>query len=556
MFKKIRLALTRNLTMANLQDRLLDVHDPDAPSIYLEEPLEYGCLRGAILTPRLGLDFTNRVCHTLVGPLNIQPREPVAVCTSNNSDLYMILTAIMRVGAVAVPLNYMLKGKEIRYIVENCGARTLITDAHVFDTNIRERDRLPTISQWVLAEPEKNSREGFLSLDRLTREALDTWTPITLDPDQPAAIFYTSGTTGFPKGAITTSRGLLAIQKIASAVLPAGSRDFGILTLPLAHIMGFAVSTIGIVAGIPGYFMRFFHPERVLEAIEKFQATHFVGVPAMYAMLLQYDLEKYDLSSMKFWSSAADAMPQEHIARFSKLGAFLRLGPIRTRSVFAEAYGMVELSGMASLKLALPGIRYPRGSVGFPVWPTKIRIMDDRGRKVRWGKTGELAVKGPGVSPGYWNNPEATRAALTPDGYLRTGDMARRGWSGLLYFVDRKKDVIKVGGYSVFSVEVEAEILKHPAVAEAAVIGVPHPTKKEVPIAIVSLAPDAQISSGKILAWCQENIAAYRCPRDVKIIPAADMPYGMTMKVLKKNLKERYSQEYQSRFGAEGKETG
>jgi len=539
-FEKIRLTLTRNLTMANLQDRLLEIHDPDKPSIYLEDPLEYRCLHGAILTPRQGLAFTNRVCHALAGPLNIRPREPVAVCTSNNSDLYMILTAIMRMGAIAVPLNYMLKGREIRYIVENCGARTFITDAHVFDLNIRERDRLPTISQWVMAGPEKDAREGFVSLDRLTREAPDAWAPITLDPDQPAAIFYTSGTTGFPKGAITTSRGLLTIQKIAAAVLPAGSRDFGILSLPLAHIMGFAVSTIGIVAGTPGYFMRFFNPERVLEAIEKFRATHFVGVPAMYAMLLQYEPEKHDLSSMKFWSSAADAMPQEHIAIFRKFGAFLRLGPLRTRSVFAEAYGMVELSGMASLKLALPGIRYPRGSVGFPVWPTRIRIVDDEGKPVRRGRVGELAVKGPGVSPGYWNDPGATRESLTPDGYLRTGDMARRGWSGLLYFVDRKKDVIKSGGYSIFSVEVEEEILKHPAVAEAAVIGIPHPTKKEVPIAVVSLAPGASADPEEILAWCRENIAAYRCPREVKIIPAADMPYGMTMKVMKKELRARY----------------
>jgi acyl-CoA synthetase (AMP-forming)/AMP-acid ligase II len=164
---------------------------------------------------------------------------------------------------------------------------------------------------------------------------------------------------------------------------------------------------------------------------------------------------------------------------------------------------------------------------------------------------GELAVKGPGVTPGYWNNPEATTEAITPDGYFRTGDMARRGRFGLLHFVDRKKDVIKCGGYSIFSVEVEAEILKYPKIAEAAVIGVPHPTKKEMPIAIVSLKPEAEATPEEILAWCKENIAAYKAPREIKIIPAADMPYGMTLKVLKKDLKARYIEEYRNRSEAD-----
>jgi acyl-CoA synthetase (AMP-forming)/AMP-acid ligase II len=556
MFEKIRFALTKNLTMANLQERLAEVYDEEVETIRLEEPLQYHSLNGDRLNQRMGREFINRVCHSLTGPLGVKPGETVAVCTSNNIDLYMILTAVMRIGAVAVPLNYMLKGREIRYIVENSGARTMITDAYVFDGNIREKARVPSITQWVMAGPEAESREGFISLDRLTRESSPELKPINLDPDQPVGIFYTSGTTGFPKGSLTTSRNILTTQKIAAAVLPAGGRDFGIMSLPLAHIMGFAVATIGVCTGIPGYFMRFFNPQRVLEAIEKFKATHFVGVPAMYAMLLQYEPEKYDLSSMKFWSSSADAMPLEHIQIFRKFGSFLRLGPFRTRAVFAEAYGMVELNGTCALKIAFPGINYPRGAVGFPVRPTKIMIVDENGKGVPKGEVGELAVKGPGVTPGYWNNPEATRECLTPEGFFRTGDMARRGRFGMLYFVDRKKDVIKSGGYSIFSVEVEEEILRNPKVAEVAVIGVPHPTKKEMPIAIVSLKPDAEATPEELIAWGKEHLAAYRAPREIKIIPAADMPYGMTLKVLKKDLKARYAPEYEKRSPEDWKKKG
>jgi acyl-coenzyme A synthetase/AMP-(fatty) acid ligase len=169
MFEKIRFALTRNLTMANLQDRLDEVYDPHKEMIFLDEPLRYQALSGSVMTGRMGLEFINRVCHSLVGPLGVKPGETVAVCTSNNVDLYMIITAIMRMGAIAVPLNYMLKGREIRYIVENSGAKTMITDAYVFDGNIREKDRVPSIRQWILAGPEAESREGFISLDRLTR---------------------------------------------------------------------------------------------------------------------------------------------------------------------------------------------------------------------------------------------------------------------------------------------------------------------------------------------------------------------------------------------------
>jgi long-chain acyl-CoA synthetase len=287
--------------------------------------------------------------------------------------------------------------------------------------------------------------------------------------------------------------------------------------------------------------MRHFDPNKVLALIEEHSATLFVGVPAMYAFLLACEPEKYDLSSLRLLGSSADAMPPEHIEKLRALAA--RPGLIRKRKpLFAEAYGMVELTGLAALKPAFRWLDWPAGCVGFTAPPTRARVADDRGGKARRGEAGELLVKGPGVTKGYWNNLEATELAMV-DGWLRTGDMAKKDRWGRIFFVDRVKDVIKCGGYSVFSVEVEEEILQHPAVEEAAVIGIPHRTMGHVPAAVVCLREGSSASEEELAAWCRDNIASYKAPRMVRLIPLNEMPYGVTLKIMKKDLRERFAQE-------------
>ncbi len=318
--------------------------------------------------------------------------------------------------------------------------------------------------------------------------------------------------------------------------------------LPLAHIMGFCTVLLGLLAGVSAYFIPHFDPRKVMAALERYRATAFAGVPSMFAMMIHNEMETYDLSSVKLWASAADAMPGEYVKLLRRVGSFAKVGPVRIPAVIAEAYGMVELSGACTLKIAFPGVRYPAGCVGFPVAPTRVRIVDDQGNELPRGGEGELAVKGPGVSLGYWNRERETRECFTRDGWFRTGDLAKKDWLGRVIFVDRKKDVIKCGGYSIFSREVEAELLTHDKIAEAAVIGMPHPTKKEVPVAVVCLAPGVEATTEELLEWCRQNVARYRAPRDIKIIPASEMPYGMTLKVLKRKLRDRYLEEYRHRF--------
>jgi long-chain acyl-CoA synthetase len=216
------------------------------------------------------------------------------------------------------------------------------------------------------------------------------------------------------------------------------------------------------------------------------------------------------------------------------------VGPFSTEAFFVEVYGMVELAGVATMKIAIMGLNYPPGCVGWAVPPVRVRILDEDGKPLPAGEVGEVAVSGPGVTKGYWGNTEAT-SELIRDGWLRTGDMGKKDKLGRLYFVDRKKDVIKVGGYSVFSVEVESEVLEHPAVSDVAVVGIPHPLKKQVPLAVVTLKPGATATEEEILSWCQEHIAGYKKPRAVRIINPEEMPYGMTLKIRKLELRERFS---------------
>lgn len=542
MFEKLRMALYRDVTMASHVDKLAELYGDEA-GFMVEEPLPYDIFEGHGTCFNYGewVHFTNRVANIMREKLGIEKGDRVAIIPGNGIEVLTLIIAAMRLGAIAVPMNYMLRGKEIQHIVEDSGAKVLFTDPEVFYSNIQDRSLLPTVDKWVMVGIAGEAPEGFESLDLLLSEVSDDFTPEKLRQDEVVGIFYTSGTTGFPKGAMVTSRGLLGAQRKAAAMLPLSKKDFGVFSLPIAHIFGFAICVMGACAGVSGYIMRHFDPRKVLELIQEHGATLFVGVPAMYAFLLASEPEKYDISSLRMMGSAADAMPPDHIRRLQELasrrGMFFKHKPL-----FAEAYGMVELTAMATLKPAFRFLNWPSNCVGIPVPPIRAKIVDEVGRKVGKGEPGELLIKGPGVTPGYWNNPEATELALS-HGWFHTGDMAYKDRWGRVFFVDRVKDMIKCGGYSIFSVEVEEEILEHPEVQEVAVIGIPHRTMGHVPVAVVCLNEGSGLSEDELADWCKENLASYRAPRIVRIIPMDEMPYGMTLKIMKKDLRSRFEEE-------------
>jgi acyl-CoA synthetase (AMP-forming)/AMP-acid ligase II len=301
--------------------------------------------------------------------------------------------------------------------------------------------------------------------------------------------------------------------------------------------MGFTVLVGMACLGVPVYVMARFRPAEVLEAVETRRATIFVGVPAMYRMLLEAGAEQRDLSSIRVWASGADAMPAETARRFKRMGATVTLpllGPVG-EATFLEGYGMVEVGGGVAAKVSPPLLGVGLGDgLGVQLPGYHFRVVDEDGAEVRTGTTGELWVRGPGVIRGYWNAPDPSAEAVTPDGWLRTGDLVRRGPFGTVVFVGRRKDVIKHGGYSVYAREVEAALERHPAVLEAAVVGLPDDTKGEVPAAAVRLADGVELDEAELSEWASDQLADYKVPR--RIVAVDELPRTGTDKLAKRHL--------------------
>jgi acyl-coenzyme A synthetase/AMP-(fatty) acid ligase len=292
------------------------------------------------------------------------------------------------------------------------------------------------------------------------------------------------------------------------------------------------------------YFVPRFRPTDVLDAIEARHASMFIGVPAMYRMLLEAGAESRDLSSVRVWGSGADAMPAELAAKFKSLGATASLplvGPIG-EAMFFEGYGMVESGGGAAVKASPPMLNVGLGeSLGFPLPGYKFRVADEDGNDVGTGQVGELLLKGPGVTKGYWGDTAATEAALTSDGWLRTGDLARKGVLGTVVFAGRKKDVIKHGGYSVYALEVERVLEDHPDVLEAALVGLPDDRKGEIPVAAVRLASGATVDGPALIEWVKERLSDYKVPQQVVVVD--ELPRTGTNKVQRRELIPLFSTE-------------
>jgi acyl-CoA synthetase (AMP-forming)/AMP-acid ligase II len=263
----------------------------------------------------------------------------------------------------------------------------------------------------------------------------------------------------------------------------------------------------------------------------------FVGVPAMYRMLEEAGAADRDLTSVRLWISGADAMPADLARRFKGYGASVTLplvGPVG-EAAFAEGYGMVEVAGGVATKVSPPMLDLGLGdSLGVPLPGYRFKVVDDDGQPVRPGQEGELLIKGPGLLRGYWGSPDATGDLLTEDGWLRTGDVVRRGLMGTALFAGRKKDVILNGGYTVYAREVEAVLEEHDAVREAAVVGLPDDRTGEVPVAAVRLEPGSATTADELRAWADARLASYKVPRRVVVVE--ELPRTGTQKVRRQEL--------------------
>jgi acyl-CoA synthetase (AMP-forming)/AMP-acid ligase II len=486
----VTLARSRDLTLGTLLEHLAEFR---ADRMLAEEP------DGLRLTYGAAADVVARAATALRA--SVTPGERVLVDGPDGYGLFLGCLAVCRAGGVAVPVNSRMTPDEISLVVEDADAQVRVDDV------------------WELAA------------------AGERGPAVPVHPASVAALLYTSGTTGQPKGARLTHTALIGAARWG-ALMPEGLLERGCVTgMPVAHIAGLTMLLLLATIGIPVYLLPHFRPLDALDAIERRRPMLFIGVPAMFRMMLEAGGAERDLSSVRLWASGSDSLSDEIVALFRRKGAaFTIRGRHRSvgRAAFVDGYGMVELGGAVALRVFLP-LPVPGRGLLRALHGQQLRIVDTVGQEVHRGEVGELEVRGPGIMLGYHRHEAADSDVFTLDGWLRTGDLARRHGFGFFELAGRKKDVIKHGGFSVSSAEVQRVLASHPAVADAAVVGVPDERMGEVPAAAVQPRARASVTSEELRSFAARRLSDYKVPRQILVVDA--LPYTGTGKVSEVRLK-------------------
>jgi long-chain acyl-CoA synthetase len=490
----------------NLADNLLRscALFPDRPAVRLDD---------TVLSYRALEERSARAAGLLLD-LGVKPGDRVAIMLANMPEFAVIYYGVLRAGGVVVPMNPLLKAREIAHYLNDSGARLIFAGADCVD-------EVGAAVASVGAE--------YVMVDRGLDEVLDGARPsgavVDRERTDTAVILYTSGTTGQPKGAELTHANLSTnVEVTATDLIQVRSDDVIFGGLPLFHSFGQTCGlNTAVSVGACLTLVSRFTPEKAFQVLVRDRVTVFEGVPTMYvALLAAPDRLEHDVSALRVCVSGGAALPVEVLRGFEATFG----------CVILEGYGLSETSPVASFNHP-DRVRKP-GSIGTPIRGVRMRIVDDNGRDVAPGEVGEIAIRGDNLMKGYWGRPEATNEAI-PDGWFRSGDLGRVDEDGCLYIVDRKKELIIRGGYNVYPREIEEVLYEHPAVVEAAVIGLPDPALGEEVGAAVVVKPGAGVTAEEIRDYVKGQVAAYKYPRHVWLEPA--LPKGPTGKVLKREIR-------------------
>jgi long-chain acyl-CoA synthetase len=468
----------------------------------------------------------NQASDRLAGSLaaaGIKPGDPVALQLPNIPEFLVSYFGILKAGAVVVPLNVMLKAPEVAFHLGDSGARVLITWAGILAEAAKGAEAAGL--DQIYAVGHASDSAGAAAFERLLDDAVPRFEMITRQPTDTAVIVYTSGTTGRPKGAELTHLQLYMNADIPGRLFGVQPDDIVITVLPLFHVFGLSsILDVCVRFGCTMSLVPRFTPAAVLTAIGRDRATIFEGVPTMFADLLSYPvLDDYDLSSLRIAISGGASIPAPVLDAFEE----------RFGLVILEGYGLTETASTTTFNVSADERR--AYSVGKPIWGTQTQVWDDEGRPLPPGSeyVGEVVTRGLHVMKGYWHNPEATAATFTGD-WLHTGDLGYFDEDGFLFIASRKKELIIRGGYNVYPSEIENVLHAHPAIAEAAVVGVPDERLGEEVMAVIILRPTMDLLERELVSYCRERLAAYKCPRVFQF--RSELPKNALGKVLKDEL--------------------
>jgi len=474
-----------------------------------------------------------RLGNALLG-LGLAKGDRVCVLAYNCLEWMEIYAGTALAGLVAVPINFRLVGPEIRYIVENCEARALIVQNELIDAIESVRAELPVPVDHFIVFGDDKPRAGYRAYEDLIADARDNAPAVSVTPDDPWALMYTSGTTGRPKGAIRSHRSNAMLALVTEAELSLTRHDAALLVMPMCHANSlFFFGSFAYCGGAcTVYSRKSFDPEHLVRTLAEGGASFTSLVPTHYIMMLALPDKvraRYNVDAVtKLMISSAPAR------RDTKLAI---MDYFRNSGLF-ELYGSTEAGWVTMLH---PDEQFSRlGSVGREcVGSRPIRLLDANGNDVPDGEAGELYSCNASTFDGYWKLPDKTREAFRGD-YCTVGDLARRDEDGYIFLVDRKSNMIISGGENVYPSEVETVLGAHPGVKDVAVIGVSDEKWGERVHAVVIAHDGANVAEGDILDWCKDRIAGYKRPRSVSFIREDEMPRTATGKILHRVLRERY----------------
>ncbi|WP_326695299.1 long-chain-fatty-acid--CoA ligase [Streptomyces sp. NBC_01766] len=463
------------------------------------------------------LDDASARMAALLHADGVRPGDRVALAMPNITSFPVAYYGVLRAGAVVVPMNPLLKAREIAFVLRDSGARTVVTSP--MSAGEATRAAAESGAECLVT--------GSAAFDAALRAVSPEPGVGDRAPSDTAVILYTSGTTGTPKGAELTHGNLISnTVTTVETLLTLGPDDVLFGGLPLFHAFGQTCAlNAAISAGAALTLLPRFDPRRALEIMHRDRVTVFLGVPTMYTALLRTEtsdgFDASGLSRLRLAVSGGSALPVEILHAFEQ----------NFDVIVLEGYGLSETSPVTSFNH--PDRPRKAGSIGLPVRGVEMTLVSAEGAPVRPGEVGEIAIRGENVMKGYWNRPEATAGALH-DGWFRSGDLARVDEDGFYFIVDRRKDLIIRGGYNVYPREVEEVLYEHPAVAEAAVVGVPHDLHGEEVAAVVVRREGSGATADQIRDFVRERVAAYKYPRIVTFTD--ELPKGATGKILKREI--------------------
>lgn len=494
----------------------------------------------ALIDDQIRLSWRELSAHvdtagTALAASGVGPGDRVAIWAPNVSEWLIAAFGILRIGAVLVTVNTRFRGGEAAYVLRAAGVKVLFTVTDFLGAEyismLREADPLPDLKEIVILRG--TAREGaVLWPEFLTRGAKTPREEVArraaqLTPSSVSNILFTSGTTGAPKGVMLTHANVMWTMSAWRDLLSLSEGDRTLVINPFFHMFGMGSAMASMLAGATIVPHSVFEVPSVLEKVQRERISFLPGPPTIYQMMLDHpDLAKYDTSTLRLALTGSAAVPVSLIHRMRDEMTF---------KIILTAYGLTESTGLAAMCRREDDANVIATTAGRALPGVEIRVIDNDGRDVKLGEAGEILVRGPNVMKGYFNEPEATADAIDAEGFLSTGDIGVQDAQGNVRITDRKKDMFIVGGFNVYPAEVENIMSRHPAISQAAVIGIADDRLGEVGMAYVVRRPGVSLDAETLHAWCRENMANFKVPRRFQFVDA--LPLNASGKVFKPHLR-------------------